>query len=426
VAALAPPRRRGPTTTPSSTSCWGSTEVENLEFSLLARVLLLVLLSLTVERVRLLGQAREVKALLLLLLLLRERLLLHRKLRVHAAGREETHLLLRRTLVERVHSGGGCDVLLLLLKVRVEIGGDGGVLLVDVHVPGPPTHLLLGAESRVSRHGMARPLRDALALKPAEPPVGAAIPSPSRSRYAHRRGPRSRGGLLRRGVLGASFPVQQQFVGEVWIPLARIVESLVAPLPGAHPRGPPRVWIAPPPTPSMSMSSLSAPSSSTVCIRNPRVCDKLPGVNDDGDAAGGLPRPGGVDCWAPGMLKPTCCCAGLGGGGPIPPATLALWGMLCGPVKLAPGWKPWKPCGMPPAPGCCPPWPARCCICTPNPWGVPMTMPPPCSAGSCTAAAAAAAAAAFCIPAANPMWDICDVGGDWPKWSGCSAALFMA
>ena len=136
-----------------------------MEFSLLARVLLLVLLSLTVERVRLLGQTREVKA--LLLLLLRERLLLHRKLRVHAAGREETHLLLRRTLVERVHSGGGCDVLLLLLKVRVEIGGDGGVLLVDVHVPGPPTHLLLRAESHVSRHGMARPLRDALALKPA-------------------------------------------------------------------------------------------------------------------------------------------------------------------------------------------------------------------------------------------------------------------
>ena len=63
-----------------------------MEFSLLARVLLLVLLSLTVERVRLLGQTREVKA--LLLLLLRERLLLHSKLRVHAAGREETHLLL--------------------------------------------------------------------------------------------------------------------------------------------------------------------------------------------------------------------------------------------------------------------------------------------------------------------------------------------
>ena len=117
-----------------------------------------------------------------------------------------------------------------------------------------------------------------------------------------------------------------------------------------------------PPAPSMSMSSLSAPSSSTVCIRKPRVCDKLPGVNDDGDAAGGLPRAGGVDCCAPGMLKPTCCCAGLGGGGPIPPATLALWGMLCGPWKLAPGWNPWKPCGIPPAPGCCPPWPARCCV----------------------------------------------------------------
>ena len=97
------------------------------------------MLSLTVERVGLLGQTREVEALLLLLLLLlllRERLLLHRELRVDSAGWEEPHLLLRRSLVERVHSRRGSHVLLLLLKVSVEISGDGGVLLVDVHVPG--------------------------------------------------------------------------------------------------------------------------------------------------------------------------------------------------------------------------------------------------------------------------------------------------
>ena len=131
------------------------------------------------------------------------------------------------------------------------------------------------------------------------------------------------------------------------------------------------------------------------------------------------------------MLKPTCCCAGLGGGGPIPPAALALWGMLCGPWKVAPGWNPWKPCGIPTRARLLSTLAGALLHLIRESCGVPMAMgepdtPPPCSAGSCTAAAAAAAAAGFCIPAANPMWDICAVGGDWPKWSGCNAALFMA
>ena len=77
------------------------------------------MLTLTVERVGLLGQTREVEA-LLLLLLLRERLL-HRELRVDSAGWEEPHLLLRRTLVERVHSRRGSHILLLLLKVALRL-----------------------------------------------------------------------------------------------------------------------------------------------------------------------------------------------------------------------------------------------------------------------------------------------------------------
>ena len=101
-----PPPRRGPTTTTRSwTSCWDrKNSIIDNHLASRSRVLLLVL-TLTVERVGLLGQTREVEALLLLLLLLllRERLLLHRELRVDSAGWEEPHLLLRRTLVERVH-----------------------------------------------------------------------------------------------------------------------------------------------------------------------------------------------------------------------------------------------------------------------------------------------------------------------------------
>ena len=165
------------------------------------------MLTLTVERVGLLGQTREVEALLLLLLLLlRERLLLHRELRVDSAGWEEPHLLLRRTLVERVHSRRGSHVLLLLLKVGVEISGDGGVLLVDVHLPGPTLNLLLMAESRASRHGRRLPLWNALTLKPAKPSVRPAVPKPSSSRYAHRRGTLRRG-RRRCGVLSAALSV---------------------------------------------------------------------------------------------------------------------------------------------------------------------------------------------------------------------------
>ena len=111
-------------------------------------------------------------------------------------------------------------------------------------MPGPTPNLLLRAESRASRHGHRLPLWNALTLKPAKPSVRPAVPKPSSYRYAHRRGTLRRG-RRRCGVLSAALSVQQQLVGEVWIPLARVVESLVAPLPGAHAGGSPRVWTAP-------------------------------------------------------------------------------------------------------------------------------------------------------------------------------------
>ena len=73
----------------------------------------------------------------------------------------------------------GSHVLLLLLKVSVEISGDGGVLLVDVHLPGPTLNLLLMAESRASRHGRRLPLWNALTLKrPPNPPFAPPSPNP--------------------------------------------------------------------------------------------------------------------------------------------------------------------------------------------------------------------------------------------------------